>query len=50
MLLLASFLFPMAAGVCVSLMKGTKENARNLQYTAVLLLTDLLGVLALLCE
>ena len=48
MLLLASFLFPMAAGVCVSLMKGTKEKARNLQYTAVLLLTDLLGVLALL--
>ena len=48
MLLFSAFLFPMIAGTLVSVWSGKSEKTRNLLYTAVLLLSDLLGVLALL--
>ncbi len=48
MLILSAFLFPMIAGAIVSVPKGIGDKNRNLAYTAVLLITDVLGILAIL--
>ena len=47
MMLILAFLFPMIAGVAVSLVKVQNDAARNRLYAAVMILSDLLCVAAM---
>ena len=47
MLICIAILFPIIAGVGVSLIKGIGDSARNRLYAAVMILTDILGALAI---
>ncbi len=48
MLLLTAILFPMIAGTLVSVRPANAEKAQNMRYAAVLIVTDVLGILSIL--
>lgn len=48
MLFLLAVLFPMIAGPAVCIRPAKKESSQNLRYTALILTSDLLGILSIL--